>query len=100
MPIEVLDPTGQINQNQVAERLAKRPSTLTGGIVGLLSNGKPKAEPLLEAVMGHLRARFDLAGEIWHDKTHEASGAGTPAPDWVIDRLSAGTIAVLSASGD
>ena len=72
----------------------------TGRTLGFLTNGKPNADALLQAIERRLRTRFELAGVVWANKTAECDGPGWPATDEVLHRLAGHAVAVLAASGD
>ena len=95
---KVVDPIGVVSGPEGSG--ATWTVDLRGQVLGLLSNGKANASPLLEAVAARLDSRYGLAGIIRADKSHEASGPGLPAPPDIIDRLASGSVAVLTASGD
>ncbi len=92
--IEVLDPTFE---RVIAPReVAERPETLSGKKVGLLSNDKRNAEPLLEAIYDVLAERFDLAGSHAINK----GDSGRPADPQLLDDLAVQVDVVLTANGD
>ncbi|MAT03871.1 MAG: hypothetical protein CL424_02350 [Acidimicrobiaceae bacterium] len=96
--LKVVDPIGEIAGTASTGETWQL--DLTGQTLGILCNGKANASPLLEAVAARLALKFNLAGIIRADKSHEASGPGLPAPPEMIDRLASGAVAVLVASGD
>jgi hypothetical protein len=79
--------------------LAARPA-LAGNVVGLLTNGKPNADKLLRNLGDALAATHGVGDVMWLDKTASADGPGFAAPDWMLELLSSGAVAVLTASGD
>ena len=81
-------------------RLASRPARLEGGVLGLLSNGKPNANRLLRGLGEEFATHHGIKDILWLDKTQQAQGPGYPSPSWMFDVLSSGTVAVLTASGD
>ena len=95
---KVVDPIGHVLSADVSAATWR--VDLNGQTLGILCNGKAKASELLEAVASRLASRFELAGIVRADKSHEASGPGLPAPPDIIDRLASGAVAVLVASGD
>jgi hypothetical protein len=61
--IIALDPTrGTAVSSEVT--LAPRPKSLDGAVVGLISNGKGQASPLLDCLYGELGQFADLAGRV------------------------------------
>jgi hypothetical protein len=97
--MKVVSPIGQAGSGRFPP--ADRPASLDGAVLGLLSNGKPNAANLLDEIVAQLSERFRLAQPVRIDKTHDgASGPAHGAKDWMIERLSSGTVAVLTASGD
>jgi hypothetical protein len=79
--------------------VAARPA-LQGGVLGLLTNGKPNADRLLRNLGDTLAAGHGVRDVMWLDKTARADGPGFAAPGWMLELLSSGTVAVLTASGD
>lgn len=95
---KVVNPIGLVEAEEASD--ASWRIDLTGKTVGFLSNGKANSAELLGKVEQFLRARHDLAGVVWANKSLEAEGPGKPAPPEILDRLSSGVVAVLAASGD
>lgn len=96
--MKVLSPIGQIGSGRFPA--AQRPASLDGAVLGLLSNGKPNADNLLDEIVAQLSERYRLAEPMRLDKTDGAAGPAYGATDWMLERLSSGTVAVLTASGD
>jgi hypothetical protein len=96
--MKVVSPVGEIGNGRFPA--ATRPGSLDGAVIGVLSNGKPNADLLLDEVIAQLSERFRLAEPMRLNKTDGAFGPAHGAADWMIDRLSSGTVAVLTASGD
>lgn len=94
--IRVVDPTRPTLDARGA--LAPRQAKLRGTI-GLLSNGKPNATMLLQALEERLRD-YGVTEFLWLDKSRNALGPSQASPEWMIQRLTSGTVAVLAASGD
>ena len=65
-----------------------------GRLVGLLSNRKPNATPLLQNLMARLQ------GEGFETRFYEKRNSATPAADELLDRISAECGLVVVASGD
>ena len=49
-------------------RLAQRPATLDGKVIGLFANNKPHSEDLLRRIAAILGERYDIAGTVEHNK--------------------------------
>jgi hypothetical protein len=96
--MRVVNPIGSLSGAPFST--APRTGRLRGGVLGALTNGKPNADVLLEEFATRLQRMLGLSGVMRLDKTAAAAGPGMPAPDWMIERLASGTVAVLTASGD
>jgi hypothetical protein len=97
--MEVFDPIAPERDDQ--SRLAPRPRLVPGARIGLLANGKPNADVLLDVVHARIAEAFpDLGKPILINKGTEARGAGDPATEGQYEMLSSGAVAVLAASGD
>jgi hypothetical protein len=90
--IELLDPTSAPRVNELP--LARRPRSLAGKQIGLLSNGKANATLLLANIEQRLGARAGGLTIVWCEK-----GAAEPAPEDVLERLR-GCDAVITAIAD
>jgi len=71
--IVVLEPVAE--PRPVNHDLSHRPDTLAGKRVGFLSNTKPNAGLLFEAIEARLRERFDLAAVVRKEKPIAAGPA-------------------------
>ena len=49
-------------------RLAQRPATLDGKVIGLFANNKPHSEDLLRRIAAIIGERYDIAGTVEHNK--------------------------------
>ena len=49
-------------------RLAQRPATLDGKVIGLFANNKPHSEDLLRRIAAIIGERYDIAGAVEHNK--------------------------------
>src|SRR5437879_4600128 len=98
MSFVVLDPVGTKPADHYP--LATRQTTLADGVVGLLSNGKPNADQLLEALGRRLVADYGVKETLLFNKVKHGVLAGSPAPDVILNSLASKTIAVLTATGD
>jgi hypothetical protein len=78
----VLDPTGD-DERATDLTLAPRPRGLRGLTVGVLSNGKPNAEPLLTEVARQLRERHDIRAWVTYTKGY----FGTPVEQSLIQQI-------------
>jgi hypothetical protein len=96
--MRVVDPMGRPTAGVLPT--AERNGKFKGGVLGTLSNGKPNADVLLDEVAGRLREALGFTEVMHFDKTLQAEGPGMAGPDWMIERLASGTVAVLTASGD
>ena len=83
------------------EKLAPRPVLVPGARIGLLANGKPNADVLLEAVHARVKAEFpELGPPIAINKGTEGLGPSNSASEAHFEVLTSGAIAMLAASGD
>ena len=90
--IDVLDPRGVPQQG--AYDLARRPTSLHGVTLGILSNSKPNGDLLLQAIQGELAEQFHFNEVIYRHK-----GISSPSSDDVMADLEKCHI-VLNAVGD
>ena len=90
----VLDPTTE--PLPAKEAFAPRLSNLDGKTVGLLSNGKIKATPILELLGEQLGSRYRLKEVVTSDTGHHLG----PTPLEIIDELAGRCDAVLVGVGD
>ena len=65
-PIITLDPRD--DAPPAPSRLARRPATLDGKVIGLFSNNKPHSEELLRRIAAIVGERYDIAGTVEHNK--------------------------------
>lgn len=65
-PIITLDPRD--DAGPAPPRLAQRPASLDGKVIGLFSNNKPHSEDLLRRIAAIIRERYDIAGTVEHNK--------------------------------
>ena len=65
-PIITLDP--QDDSPPALPRLAQRPASLDGKVIGLFSNNKPHSEDLLRRIAAIIGERYDIAGTVEHNK--------------------------------
>jgi len=94
LAMEILDPVGS---SQVrSRRLAPRPASLQGAVIGVLDNSKPNARVLLEGVARGLAEKLG-AREV---KRWRKPGASIGATASVLDEIAAQCGAVLTASAD
>jgi len=59
--------------------LAKRPSTLEGKVIGLLSNQKPHADELLRMIADVIGERYAIKGTVEYSKASHQWPAGPEA---------------------
>ena len=65
-PIVTLDPRD--DSPAAPSRLAQRPATLDGKVIGLFANNKPHSEDLLRRIAAIIGERYDIAGTVEHNK--------------------------------
>ena len=92
--IRILDPTLQAIPDSTF--LARRPETLNGAVLGLLSNGKRNSKELLDSIYSLLQGHYELKGTIYINK----GDSSRPAPQHVIDQLLEKCDLVITATGD
>ncbi len=84
-------------------RLAQRPGTLDGKIVGLLPNWRPSAIHILQAVGNLLQERYKLKGLIMEQPVRELpirTGKLLDTMKDLLDDLARRVDVVVTASGD
>lgn len=64
--IITLDPRDDGPQAQ--PRVAQRPTTLDGKVIGLFANNKPHSEDLLRRIAAIIGEQYDIAGTVEHNK--------------------------------
>lgn len=64
--ITTLDPRD--DGPQAAARLAQRPATLDGKVIGLFANNKPHSEDLLRRIAAIIGERYEIRGTVEHNK--------------------------------
>ena len=77
--IEVLDPTGKVEQN--TSLASEGIGELDGTVIGLVDNGKPNYDIFLDRVKELLSARFQFAEIIQVKKGNDDTGAPLNADD-------------------
>ena len=90
--IDVLDPRGVPQHG--AHDLARRPTSLQGTTLGILSNSKPNGDLLLQVIQDELAGRFHFNEVIYRHK-----GISSPSSAAVMTDL-ANCHVVLNAVGD
>ena len=90
--INVLDPRGVPQQGTYD--LARRPTSLRGVTLGILSNSKPNGDLLLQAIQSELAERFHFNEVIYRHK-----GISSPSSNDVMADLEKCHV-VLNAVGD
>jgi len=68
--------------------------------VGILSNGKVNATPLLSEIASLLVARHGMRLAATLSMTEKAEGPGFPAPAWMIEALTSTSALTLVGVGD
>ncbi len=92
--LRLLDPTVEALPDSTV--LAPRPERLDGKIVGLLSNSKPNADKLMDAVFALLQDTYDFKDVVRLNK----GDASRPAPKHIMDELLEKCDLVITATGD
>ena len=64
--IITLDPRDDAPQSPA--RLAARPASLDGKVIGLFANNKPHSEDLLRRIAAIIGERYSIAGTVEHNK--------------------------------
>ena len=97
--MRVLDPIAP--ERDARDKLAPRPRLEPGARIGLLSNGKPNADVLLDVIHARIAREFpELGPPLAINKGTEAQGPSNAATEAQYEALASGTVAVLAASGD
>ena len=94
MSFPVFDPTDGPTPKSFSR--ARRLSSLTGKVVGLLDNGKPNSDRLLHEIQELLRRKAGVTQFVVVRKP----SSGRPAPDGMLDDLARRTQAVIAGIGD
>lgn len=89
----VLDPTGKTRSSHYS--VAPRLDDLKGRVLGILWNGKPNGDILLERIAQGLTRRFDLAATRWWKKQAVDLSAGP-----LLAEMAAGADLILNGNGD
>ena len=92
--LELYDPT--VDPIPAQGIVAKRPDTLDGAVVGLLANGKPNADALLEMVCESLADRYAFRSVVARNKRN----ASRPCPTPLIEELAESCDVVITGNGD
>lgn len=90
----VLDPTSA--PLPVNARMARRPETLNGKVLGLLDNHKRNAAELLDYVHAFISQRYELAGMVRRSKPD----VSRPCPQETVNDLAAQCDVLVTAIGD
>jgi hypothetical protein len=92
--IEILVPVAEANFEEI--RTAERPSNLDEKVIGLMWDGKPNGDLLLNHVGEALEKKFLLSEILMKSKPR----ASSRAPDEVLEELSTKCNLVILAIGD
>ena len=92
--ISILDPTSPPLPAEA--RVAERPDTLNGKVIGLLDNHKHNASELLDSIQEMLSERYEFANVVRRSK-HDVS---RPCPTDTIEELVKECDVVITAVGD
>ena len=93
-PMVLIDPT--ITTIATSSDMAIRPENLTGLTIGLLNNGKAKADIILDAVYNMLCELYDLPEPVRHSK----GSASQPFTQDVINNVVNTCRIAITAIGD
>jgi hypothetical protein len=91
----ILDPTGSASLTSDTT-LAPRPSTLEGTVVGLLANGKPNGEVLLDEIGAYLKKHHGVRDVARYTKAY----FGTPVEQTQVEEILATCNFAVAAIGD
>ena len=91
---KILDPTVEALPDSTI--LAPRPADLNGKVVGLLANGKPNADALLDAVRSLLEDTYEFGGVVRVNK----GDSSRPAAEHFMAELLEKSDLVITATGD
>ena len=94
MTVNLVDPT--LAPPHRDRRLATRPSSLDGTVLGLVHNGKARGREILQRVAENLEARHRIPGTILVTKPNSSF----PADPADIEMLAADATAIIAAIGD
>ena len=92
--LEVLDPTAETIPAGAV--VAPRPATLDDTVLGLLANGKPNSDALLDMVHEVLADRYEFKEVVARNK----GNASRPCDKGIIEELAERCDVVITASGD
>ncbi len=92
--LTVLDPTAP--PLPIDARMAGRPESLNGKVLGLLDNHKRNASDLLDKVQDLLSERYEFAKVVRRSKMD----VSRPCPEEIVDDLAAQCDVVITAIGD
>lgn len=96
--MKVVSPVGQGGRARF--RPPPPPKSLASATVGILSNGKVNATPLLREIASLLVAKHGMRPAVTLSMTEKAEGPGFPAPGWMIETLAARSGLILVGVGD
>ncbi|MYH88697.1 MAG: hypothetical protein F4125_09030 [Acidimicrobiaceae bacterium] len=94
MTVTLIDPT--VGPAISERRLAARPATLDGAVIGLINNGKTHGREILERIADNLCAKYRIRDTILVTKPNSAF----PAAPEQIEKLTKGATAIIGAIGD
>ena len=93
-PVTLVDPT--LETVAASAQMAPRPESLDGVVIGLLNNGKGKADWILEDIYRMLGERYNLAGSVHHFKEVTSK----PFAPEVLDDVASRCQVAITAVGD
>jgi len=92
-PSDLIDPSA--GPGAQALRLAARPASLAGKVLGLLDNTKEQGDVILETIAAALRERHGVARVVARRKEHYSK----QAPETLIDELAREVDVAVAALG-
>ncbi len=96
--MKVVSPVGQGGRTRF--RPPSAPKRLASATVGILSNGKVNATPLLSEIASLLVARHGMRPAVVLSMAGTAGGPGFAAPGWMIEALASSSALTLVGVGD
>lgn len=94
MTVTLVDPT--LRAADSAAKLAPRPDSLDGAVIGLVSNGKTHAPAILQRVAQNLIEAYGARDAVLMRKP----SANLPAAPEEVEALTAEVTAIIAAIGD
>ncbi len=95
MTVTLVDPT--LSVVSAGKKLAPRPVSLDGAVLGLVNNGKARGREILQRVAENLAARHRVSGTTILVTKPDSSFPAEPAD---VEMLAADATAIIAAIGD